>query len=59
MDGLSRTMEINGKYEGCECLQVIVPKTVIYEFIASVPEEYELKFKSAENDYIIISITIT
>lgn len=59
IDGLSRTIKINTKYEGCECLHVIVPKTEANSFKASVPGEYEFKFKSGETEYIIIFITVT
>ena len=58
IDGNSRAIEVNTLYEGCVCLQVIKSETIIYNFKASSPGDYEMKFKSAENEYIIVIITI-
>lgn len=58
IEGNSRTIEVNSIYEGCICLQVIKSETITYAFKVSSPGDYELKFKSGENEYIIVVITI-
>ena len=57
-DGDSRTIAVSAEYDGCICLQVIKSETVTYLFKTSNPREYELKFKSGEDEYIIAVITI-
>ncbi len=59
VDGNSRIIEVNTKYVGCVCLEVLVEETTIYNFETSVPGDYEFKFKSVENEYIVVVITIT
>lgn len=58
IDGNSRTIQVNAEYDGCICLQVIKSETVTYTFKASTSGDYELKFKSREDEYIIVVITI-
>ena len=58
IDGNSRTIKVNTEYNGCICLQVIKSETVNYIFKASTSGDYELKFKSGEDDYIVVVITI-
>lgn len=57
-DGNTKTIEIIAKYEGCPCIQAIIPKTVIYEFEAQNAGTYTLKFKSNETDFIEAILTI-
>ncbi len=59
VDGNSRTIEVNTKYVGCFCLEVLVEETTTYNFETSVPGDYEFKFKTIENEYIVVVITIT
>lgn len=59
VDGNSRIIEINAKYVGCICLQALVEETATYNFETSVPGDYEFKFKSIENENIVVVITIT
>ena len=56
--GNSRTIIVSAKYEGCFCTQAIVNLNAIYNFKADVAGEYELKFKSGENDYVLVTISI-
>ncbi|MGO3183020.1 MAG: hypothetical protein ACTIJ9_09335 [Aequorivita sp.] len=58
INGNSRTIEANAEYDGCICLQVIKSETITYAFEATTPGDYELKFMSGENEYIIVVITI-
>ena len=58
IEGNSRTVEVNSIYEGCICLQVIKSETITYAFKVSSPGDYELKFKSGEDEFIIVVITI-
>lgn len=58
IDANSRTIEVNTEYDGCICLQVIKSETVTYTFEASTSGDYKLKFKSGEDDYIVVVITI-
>ncbi len=56
--GNSRIIRVSTLYEGCRCLQVVEKKTATYIFNTSVPGDYELKFVSAEGDYIVVELTI-
>ena len=57
-DGDSRTVEVNAEYDGCICLHEIKSELATYLFKTSNTGEYELKFKSGEDEYIIAVITI-
>lgn len=59
IDGNSRIIEVNAKYVGCYCLQVLQENTTTYNFETSVPGDYEFKFKSVDNEDIVVVITIT
>lgn len=55
----SRIIEVQAKYEGCICTQDAPIITAVYVFTPSTTGMYELKFKSAESDYITVNITVT
>lgn len=59
VDGDSTTIDVNAKYDGCYCLEVLVEETATYNFETSIPGDYEFKFKSVDNEYIVVVITIT
>lgn len=57
-NGNSQTIVVKAEYECRACTQAIERKAVTYNFSASVPGDYELKFKSGLDEYIIVNITI-
>tara|TARA_R110000772_G_scaffold233574_1_gene345150 strand:- start:125 stop:517 length:393 start_codon:yes stop_codon:yes gene_type:complete len=57
-DGNSRNIIVNAEYECRACTQSIDRISATYNFSASTPGEYELKFKSGLDEFIIINITI-
>jgi hypothetical protein len=56
--GNSRTIVIQAKYEGCICTHAVETRNVNYFFRTQTPGVYEFKFKSDENEFIIVNITI-
>jgi len=56
--GNSKLINVIAIYDDCPCLQVIGAQTAAYFFSASVPGNYELKFRSGPDDFIIAVITI-
>lgn len=57
-NGNSRTIIVNAEYECRACTQSIDRISATYNFSASTPGDYELKFQSGLDDFIIINITI-
>lgn len=55
----SKIIKVNTKYEGCVCTDIFVMQTEIYTFRATVAGDYELKFLSGEDEYIVVVISIT
>ena len=56
--GNSRTITVNAEYECRPCTQAIETITVVYSFTPSASGDYELKFESGENQYIIVNVNI-
>ena len=57
-DGNTSTIEIEAAYIGCVCTLDAPIRTVIYEFSATNPGVYELKFKSGTSEYITVNLII-
>lgn len=54
----SRTIEVEAVYKGCACFLAIQPTNVTYEFRPEEAGEYELRFKSSEEEVISVSINV-
>jgi hypothetical protein len=57
-DLYSKTIEVEARYEGCYCIQIMMEITETYYFIAGSSGNYELKFRSGDNEFIIVNITV-
>lgn len=57
-NGNTTTIEVQAKYEGCICTQAIETRSIDYIFNTQTAGDYEFKFKSGENEFIIVNITI-
>lgn len=57
-NGNTNTISVITKYEGCICTQVFITTQTIYNFIATQPGIYYIKFLQAENTYLTHSIVI-
>lgn len=58
VNGTSRIIEVEAKYEGCICTQDAPGRTADYKFIANTAGNYELKFKSGPSEFITVNLTI-
>lgn len=56
--GNTSIINVNVKYEGCVCTQVVFTPTKIYKFKKLIAGTYELKFKQADNTYLTHSIVV-
>lgn len=58
-NGNTTEIEVKSQYEICSiCPQVALTLETTYEFTASSPGDYTLKFKSGEDEYISTTISI-
>ncbi|MFI2742756.1 hypothetical protein ACG2LH_08455 [Zhouia sp. PK063] len=57
-NGNTRTIEVEAKYEGCNCTQDAPIRTTNYEFVANSPGNYTLKFKSSPTEFITVNLVI-
>ncbi|HET7360354.1 MAG TPA: hypothetical protein VFI78_00305 [Salinimicrobium sp.] len=55
----NKTIEVKAIYKGCICTLNIPTRTAIYKFTPSQPGEYKLKFRTVNNDFIILNITVS
>lgn len=56
---MEKNIEVEAKYEGCACNQVIETITAVYEFTPEEVGEYTLNFRSGTNEFITVTITVT
>lgn len=54
-----KTIIVEANYEGCACTLNAPILTADYEFTATQPGDYQLRFQSGLNTHIIVGITIT
>lgn len=54
----TRIVEIKAKYEGCVCLQVAETITTTYTYKPLLPGDYVFQFKSGEDQYITVNISV-
>ncbi len=57
-NGNTIDIEVEAVYNGCVCTTDAPIRTVNYEFETSVVGDYELNFKSNENEFITVNLTI-
>ena len=58
LNGSTASIKIITKYEGCVCTQALVPGQVLYNFKASQPGTYYLKFLQWDINYLMDTILI-
>lgn len=56
---MEREIQVESRYEGCNCNQVIESITAIYEFTPEEVGEYTLNFLSGANEFITVDISVT
>lgn len=56
---MEREIQVESRYEGCTCNQVIETITAIYEFTPEEVGEYTLDFRSGANEFITVDISVT
>ena len=52
------SIKVIAKYEGCVCTQALVPGQILYNFKASQPGTYYLKFLQWDINYLMDTILI-
>lgn len=57
-DGNTITIAIEAIYEGCVCTADVPTRVTTYRFTPSVPGNYELKFRSSNNSFIVATIMV-
>ena len=57
-NGNVKIIEVKARYEGCICTDNLPIRKVNYEFITQISGNYELRFKSNENDFISVNLLI-
>jgi len=57
-NGMSRTIAVEARYEGCICTQDLPIRTVDYQFSQDAAGSYELRFKSDQSNFIVKTIVI-
>lgn len=56
---MDREIEVEARYEGCNCSQVIETITANYEFTPEEAGEYTLNFRSGADEFITVDISVT
>ena len=56
--GTTRTVSVMAVYEGCNCAEVITPRTATYTFTPEQTGEYVLRFASGDDEFVEERITV-
>lgn len=57
-NGNSYTIEVEAKHVGCACIQIVQQKTATYTFNTSNPGDYQLNFKSIQDEYVTVNLSV-